>query len=300
MSRAETCVTLTPGIDRSSSAKFADGADSIACDDDAHRRGCVDELFLRLRRADDHRFLERRRLLRLLFGRLLVGGPAAPEAWPAAAGWRRRSPEGVCAAAGSKPHTPAVSATASPDNTARCNDEHDFIRTPKLGRLEPPVLGSERQRADPTARVGPRRAWIKSMGARVPQRRRFKQQLLSSDGQRPPRDIIQKRPSSASRARALPGRVGRLADDRPADHLRIAQLGVTIEGSASSPASRLQSELDARGIPFQHRSVVIGRVVLPRWGPGGGHPRSTSPTPGWPSSNGRRCWKSRGAPPSGA
>ena len=76
MSRAETCVTLTPGIDRSSSAKFADGADSIACDVMTLIVAGASMSFSSVFDALTTTVFERRRL-RLLFGRLLVGRPGS-------------------------------------------------------------------------------------------------------------------------------------------------------------------------------------------------------------------------------
>ena len=88
-------------------------------------------------------------------------------------------------------------------------------------------------------------------------------------------------------------------DDKLLD-LRISQLGVTIEGSAlEARLAELQAELDARGCRF---SRISG--YRPNGSPPMGSRAWRSPFylahPGWPSSNGRRCSKSRGAPPSGA
>ena len=89
-------------------------------------------------------------------------------------------------------------------------------------------------------------------------------------------------------------------DDRLLDP-GISQLGVTIEGSALEPRlAELQSELDARGITFQPHFWLSAEWFSPDGVPGVAIPFYLAHPAGWPSSNGPRCSKSRGAPPSGA
>ena len=150
----------------------------------------------------------------------------------------------------SKPHTPAVSATANPDNTARCNDEHDFIRTPKLGRLEPPVLGQTHGRGQTPRPGSDPEGMDKIDGALgIPQRRRSEKRHTAqfrwpaTSTRHHPEASVQRLPSTCS-----PRRVGRLAR-RPA--ARPAHLAARRHhrGKRLEPRlAELQSELDARGI----------------------------------------------------
>ncbi len=68
-------------------------------------------------------------------------------------------------------------------------------------------------------------------------------------------------------------------DDKLLD-LKISELGVTIEGSPlEARIAELQAELDARGLDLSAAFLVIGRMVLPRWGPGRGDPLLSGPPP---------------------